>query len=1034
MQTPSNANTAYYDKAVDRAALIRLYEKRLEDKIFVVLDDHKVRVDDLIRNASLSVEGFKRLFRAVDDELQTTFKAAYQVSKTNLLDLAVDEMSFAYQNFETTVGEIWKTNRPTRRIAEEFVLEKPLIQNQTLAQGWAGVSMSERKRIEAIIRHGISEGRTVEQIALTIRSGNLHKITKNQSKALVTTAITSVNAQADHAVYKANEKALQGWEYVAVLDSRTTPICTHRDGQVFGIDETRYLPPAHYRCYVEGTEILTLEGFKDFRDVELGEFCLSLDPKTEDLSWQPVIRLIKRENEDVVNLVSKTVNMSVSVDHPFIGQKRVDKGQYKEYQYRKYESIFDIPNLGDFRMFASSKWQGASPDHIKLGSKEVSIETYCKFMAWWLSDGSVSKKNKGYLDVKITQKTHLAYMYNELKEMNPTLRQTELGFLDQKLGQYLLQFGKCDEKFIPFEIKDLDKEELLVFLNAYLLADGCSSKLNDFEGYDSNLVRSFFTTSYKLASDLVECVIKVGDSASIVEQAPRSYADPNGKEYHSKKITYKIAWNRSQYRRLSDCKITFESGKTVYDVELADKHTLLTKYKGKIIWGSNCRSTTIPVFKSWEQMSELEGVAEVRRRNLKNLTPEQIAFYDGQTPLKESYSQWLYRQPEDVQLRHLGDYTRVKLFNTGQLTVDKFTTAEGNSVGLNDLRQMTDDTPKFAFAKQKLDAMQLGITSPDDLIDSKKLQKTLKDYYILQANDLEGNLSLTNYRGQLLHTKRQNKRNVLARLPTEEQIKFNPITGRYEDVRLYQPNPGVYENALRLIREAPELKQADKDFILNFVEGLTGSIGVNQQSVVADNLRILFTRYRKNPQVWGNFKALNQAQMKYDIVNISEAIETSIRKDSDVLKKLQMSNYIDPVLGPTQLQEIHDEFIDNIIKKNRWEDSVAPKIARELRSYWTTYDTFLPFAIKLRLTEGDLQKFFLKFAQRLALADGPDFDSVAAGLGRDLYNLASVRGNRNDWVNLGKKILEKNNKFYELETFGVQKRRMKSRMSGQYFQ
>ena len=205
-----NANTQIYDKAIDRAAMIRLYERRVQGKVSVVLDGHEVRVDKLIREAKLSSSGFERLREAIDQELQRTHKETFNVSKGSLLDLVSDQVSYAYQNVETAMGKIWRTERPQRRVAEEIVLDKPLYSDRTLAQGWAGVSISEKKRLDSVIRKGIAEGKTVDEIALEVRKGNVHSITRQQSRALVTTAITSVTAQADHAVYGANEKALQG--------------------------------------------------------------------------------------------------------------------------------------------------------------------------------------------------------------------------------------------------------------------------------------------------------------------------------------------------------------------------------------------------------------------------------------------------------------------------------------------------------------------------------------------------------------------------------------------------------------------------------------------------------------------------------------------------------------------------------------------------------------------------------------------------------------------------------------------------------
>ena len=697
-----NANSKIYDNAIDRAAMIRLYERRVNGKVELVIDGHTVRVDKLIRDANLSQQGFNRLRDAIDIEIQKTMKEAYRVSKNSLVDLAADQVSYAFQNVEAVMGKIWSVEKPTRRVAENLVLERPLLEDKTLDAGWAGVGLGEKKRLEALIRKGISEGKTVDEIALLVRKGNIHNITRMQSKALVVTAITSVSAQADHEVYKANEKALHGYQYVAVLDARTTPLCSHRDGHIYPIGDVSHLPPAHF----------------------------------------------------------------------------------------------------------------------------------------------------------------------------------------------------------------------------------------------------------------------------------------------------------------------------------------------------NCRSTTVPVFKSWDDISKLEGVAQVRRRNIQGLTNKEKAFYDGQTPLRESYNSWLLRQPKEIQLRHLGDYQKVDLFRSGQLTVDKFTNPEGNSLGIRELRQMTDsgyelpnDTKKFAIAKEKLDAMRLGAASPDDFISDAELKKTLADYYALQAGELNGTLSMTNYRGTLLQTKRAAKNRVLTSPPREEQLKFNPITGRYEDIRLYQPNPSVLANNLRLVDGSDILLDADKTFINDMVESLSERMSVNERAVVSDNLRILFTRYRNNPEAWANFKAVAQAQIKFDVMNVSDAIETQIRKDSDVLKKLLQDNYIDPVLGPVQLDDLHENFIANITKKNRWEDSTAPKIARELRNVYDDVILKQNPVVWKRLSEDDLKQFYLRFAHRLSLADSPDRDQFAVALGRDLYNAANLNGDRRKWYKMGMSLLEseKTKNLFEIETFGVQKRRMKSRMSGSYF-
>jgi SPP1 gp7 family putative phage head morphogenesis protein len=436
-----------------------------------------------------------------------------------------------------------------------------------------------------------------------------------------------------------------------------------------------------------------------------------------------------------------------------------------------------------------------------------------------------------------------------------------------------------------------------------------------------------------------------------------------------------------------------------------------------------CRSTTIPIVKAYDDLSKLEGINQIRKRNLTGLTEKEIAAYDGQGPLKESYNEWLSRQPNEVVLRHLGDTKKLELFRNGQLTVDQFTNPDGNSVGIKELRGLTDsgygtpgDTRRFGLAKEKLDTIKLGAARPDEIYESPEIQKALKEYYMLQVGELDGTMSLTNYRGTLLHNKKATKMRVLAAPPREEQMKFNPITGVYNDSRMYQPSPDTLANTYRLVNESTVLQETDKKFITSFVDGLENSMGVNERAVVTENLRITIGRFRDNKEPWTNMKAVLQGQVKFDVMNVSDYMETQLRKDANLLLKLKQANYIDPVLGPTQLQELHDQFIPNIIAKNKWEDGVAPKIAKELRSF---LDLSIPVKLKIRLTDNDLENFYSKFARRLSLADNPDRDQVAVALGRDLFNMANYRGSRNEWYNLGVKILDDadNKGFYKLETF-----------------
>jgi len=75
----------------------------------------------------------------------------------------------------------------------------------------------------------------------------------------------------------------------------------------------------------------------------------------------------------------------------------------------------------------------------------------------------------------------------------------------------------------------------------------------------------------------------------------------------------------------------------------------------------NCRSTIVPVLKSWKEL----GI------NLKEAPEGTRASLNGQVPASETYQTWLKRQPRSFQDDVLGP-TKAELFRTGGLSVDKF--------------------------------------------------------------------------------------------------------------------------------------------------------------------------------------------------------------------------------------------------------------------------------------------------------------------------------------------------------------------------
>jgi SPP1 gp7 family putative phage head morphogenesis protein len=107
----------------------------------------------------------------------------------------------------------------------------------------------------------------------------------------------------------------------------------------------------------------------------------------------------------------------------------------------------------------------------------------------------------------------------------------------------------------------------------------------------------------------------------------------------------------------------------------------------------NCRSTTVPVLKSWEELSN-DPLKPGRggKATVNQISPSTRASMDGQVSADLTYPQWLKRQSREIQDDILGP-ARGKLFRAGT-PVDKFVDARsGRAFTLDELDKKAKAIP-----------------------------------------------------------------------------------------------------------------------------------------------------------------------------------------------------------------------------------------------------------------------------------------------------------------------------------------------------
>jgi hypothetical protein len=218
-------------------------------------------------------------------------------------------------------------------------------------------------------------------------------------------------------------------------------------------------------------------------------------------------------------------------------------------------------------------------------------------MGLWLSEGSLnqgfSRKGRGngyrHYNIWIWQKKNELCITKLLERMPIKFKRYEnaIGWCgsNKEIFNYLKQFGKSGDKFIPQEIKDSSIENIKLFLKWYEFGDG--TKKNG----KCILVT---TKSKRMAEDLQELYIKSGISARINLR--------NDGCYEVRKHTNYNIGLKQRFLKIEEVK-----DEEVFCVMVPNHTVLVKRNDGRPIFCGNCLVTQIDNFDRWVWLNEFLG-------------------------------------------------------------------------------------------------------------------------------------------------------------------------------------------------------------------------------------------------------------------------------------------------------------------------------------------------------------------------------------------------------------------------------------------
>lgn len=268
--------------AVIRNALeLRGVENQLARQVAARFDDAAPEIVRLLIKWDLTAVrpgNRARRLRALERDLTAVLDSLYRDVNTLTVDTTVDiaqvQEVFATRQLErATVGAVG-VDIGGRDLGRQFwrsVLAREPIQGSPLHEWWQTQKRGTQVAMRRQLRLGIVQQETIDQLVRRVRGrsagggqfvGGVLQTSTREAEAIVRTAVNQIATDAHFETYKAHDDVTEEYQYVATLDTRTTPICRSLDGRRWRYDDPNgRRPPQHVGCRSAIVPVV------DFRDL-----------------------------------------------------------------------------------------------------------------------------------------------------------------------------------------------------------------------------------------------------------------------------------------------------------------------------------------------------------------------------------------------------------------------------------------------------------------------------------------------------------------------------------------------------------------------------------------------------------------------------------------------------------------------------------------------------------------------------------------------------------------------------------------------
>jgi SPP1 gp7 family putative phage head morphogenesis protein len=267
-----SSNQQVYDALIQHQMNVLRYSSHIQKDMMALLNRTETIIGNTIKTRLASNMGLaspdqwarlNRLSESIQATRMDVWQQMGQVWTKNLSDLAMAEPAIMNQIISNASVMSLQLKMPSARQLNAIINERPF--HGRLLKDWISkLQADDAARIHNAIQTGMVMGETAPQIAARVLGHSavngidgVTQLTRKELESIIRTSVQSIANSARQEFLKENEDVIQGEQYVATLDSRTTVECAALDGKVFPIGEGP-IPPIHINC--RSARVAVLDG------------------------------------------------------------------------------------------------------------------------------------------------------------------------------------------------------------------------------------------------------------------------------------------------------------------------------------------------------------------------------------------------------------------------------------------------------------------------------------------------------------------------------------------------------------------------------------------------------------------------------------------------------------------------------------------------------------------------------------------------------------------------------------------------------